>query len=135
MAVLLDTCTWVWHCARPEKLSEPAREAIEKHRKEGPGSGLIVSVISTWEVAKLVEKKKLAFSIPCRQWIEAAVRQEGIELHALTPEIALESTELPGLFHGDPADQIIVATARARSVAIVTPDRRIREYPHVATLW
>ena len=132
MAVLLDTCAWVWWCASPEKLSIPAREAIER---ETPSEALRLSMISVWEVAKLVEKRRLAFSIPCRQWIERALRQEGLQICPLTPEITMDSTELPGVFHGDPADQIIVATARALSAAIVTCDGKIRDYPHVATLW
>ena len=132
MAVVLDTCTWVWWCASPEKLSEPAREVI---RREAPVRGLLLSIISVWEVAKLVEKRKLAFSIPLRRWIERALQQEGLQLYPLTADVCVESTELPGVFHGDPADQIIVATARGAAVALVTCDRKIREYPHVATLW
>lgn len=132
MAVLLDTCTWIWWCASPEKLSAPAREAIERAI---PEKAVLLSMISVWEVAKLVEKRKIAFSIPCRQWIELALRRDGLEICPLTAEVCVDSTELPGAFHGDPADQIIVATARGRSVPLVTCDRRIREYPHVATLW
>jgi PIN domain nuclease of toxin-antitoxin system len=113
-------------------LSKPAREVISRETTAG---GLLVSIISVWEVAKLVEKGKLKFSIPCREWLHQAVRTEGITLQPLTPEICLESTELPGRFHGDPADQIIVATARMLSTPIITKDRKIAEYPHVATLW
>ncbi|MBI4703029.1 MAG: PIN domain-containing protein [Deltaproteobacteria bacterium] len=63
------------------------------------------------------------------------MRLEGIRLHALTPQICVASTQLPGALHGDPADQIIVATARLLGIPVVTADRRIREYPHVATIW
>jgi PIN domain nuclease of toxin-antitoxin system len=73
--------------------------------------------------------------MPCREWIELASRADGISLHPITPEICIESAELPGVFHGDPADQIIVATARLLSAAILTSDRRIRDYPHVPTIW
>lgn len=132
MAVLLDTCAWVWWCASPEKLSIPAREVVEREAASG---ALRLSMISVWEVAKLVERGKLAFSIPCRQWIEHALNKEGLEVYPLAAEICVDSTELPGVFHGDPADEIIVATARSASAAIVTCDRKIRDYPHVATLW
>jgi PIN domain nuclease of toxin-antitoxin system len=60
---------------------------------------------------------------------------DGVSLHPLTPEICVESTELPGVFHGDPADQIIVATARSLGATVVTADRRILEYSHVPTIW
>jgi PIN domain nuclease of toxin-antitoxin system len=130
--VVLDTCAWLWMCSAPQKLSRPAREAIGRERGR---SGLVVSVMSTWEIAKLVQKRKLTFAIPCREWIEGAVRTDGVTLHPLTPDICIESTELPGVFHGDPADQLIVATARLLGAPIVTGDRKILSYPHVATLW
>jgi PIN domain nuclease of toxin-antitoxin system len=59
----------------------------------------------------------------------------GVTIHPLTPEICVESAELPGEFHGDPADQIIVATARLLAVPVVTSDRKILDYPHVQSLW
>lgn len=129
---MLDTCTWIWHCAEPKKLSRAAHEAIRRARADAE---IVVSVFSTWEVAKLVQKRKLALSIPCREWIAEATCAEGVRMHPLTPEICIESTELPGTFHGDPADQIIVATARILGGTVVTSDRRILDYPHVPTLW
>jgi PIN domain nuclease of toxin-antitoxin system len=132
MAVVLDTCVWIWLCAEPDKLSAAASAMIQRERRR---AGLIVSVFSAWEVAKLVQKGKLRLSIPCHQWIAAAVRTDGVVVHPLTPEICIESTELPGAFHGDPADQIIVATARLLGVAVVTSDRKLLDYAHVPTLW
>ena len=105
---------------------------MQRERRRG---GLVVSVFSVWEIAKLVQKRKLQFSIPYREWLAAAMQAEGITMHPLTPEVCMESTELPGVFHGDPADQIIVATARLLSAPVVTSDRKIREYHHVATVW
>jgi len=132
MAIVLDTCAWLWMSAEPKKLSRAASAAIARERRRG---GLVVSVFSCWEIAKLVEKQKIEFSIPCARWIERAARAPGVVLHPLTPDICIESTQLPGRFHGDPADQIIVATARTLSVALVTADRAILEYPHVPTIW
>ena len=132
MPIVLDTCTWIWLCSDPGRLSPAAREAIEKHRER---DGAMVAVISCWEVAKLVEKSKLSFRMPVGEWLDGAVRLEGLRLHPLTPRICLESTQLPGVFHGDPADQIIVATARILEAPVVTADRKIRGYAHVATLW
>jgi len=132
MPAVLDTCTWLWLSAAPGKLSRPARNLVQRERRRG---GLVVSVFSVWEIAKLVQKRKLQFSIPYREWLAAAMQAEGITMHPLTPEVCMESTELPGVFHGDPADQIIVATARLLSAPVVTSDRKIREYHHVATVW
>jgi PIN domain nuclease of toxin-antitoxin system len=132
MAVVLDTCAWLWFCSDRRRLSKAAHEAIQREKRR---SGLVVSVFSAWEVAKLVEKRKLAFAIPCREWIEHACRVDGITMHPLTPEICVDSTELPGVFHGDPADQIIVATARSLGAPVVTADRKIIAYRHVPTIW
>lgn len=93
-----------------------------------------MSVISCWEVAKLVELGRLQFSIPVEDWIEAALNYPNIRLLDLTPEIAIESTKLPGGFYKDPADQIIVATARIYNAPVVTMDDKIRNYPHVKLL-
>jgi PIN domain nuclease of toxin-antitoxin system len=130
--VVLDTCAWLWMCSEPKKLSRAAREVIERDRRH---DGLVVSMMSVWEIAKLVQKGKLAFGIPCREWIAGAVTAEGVAMHPLTPDICVESTELPGVFHGDPADQLIVATARLLGAPLVTKDRRMRDYAHVPTLW
>jgi PIN domain nuclease of toxin-antitoxin system len=132
MPVVLDTCAWLWLCAAPEKLSRAARDAIDRAR---PHAGLIVSVFSTWEIAKLVQKGKLELALPCREWLAAAMRADSITMHPVSPEVCLESTELPGAFHGDPADQIIVATARLLSAPVVTADRKIRSYRHVQSVW
>src|SRR5262245_37211171 len=131
MAVVLDTCAWLWLCSSPEKLSAAARESIRRERRR---AGLIVSVFSSWEIAKLVQKGKLKFSLSCREWIDRAARTDGVTLHPLTPEICVESTELPGEFHGDPADQIIVATARILGVPVVTSDRQTLDSRHAPTL-
>lgn len=132
MAVVLDTCAWLWLCAAPAKLSRAAHAAITRARSD---AGLIVSVFSTWEIAKLVQKGKLELSTPCREWIMAAMQADGISMHPVSPEVCIESTELPGVFHGDPADQIIVATARLLSAPVVTADRKIRSYRHVQSVW
>jgi PIN domain nuclease of toxin-antitoxin system len=95
MAVVLDTCAWLWFCSDRSKLSKAATEVV---RREQRRAGLVVSVFSAWEIAKLVEKRKLEFAIPCRHWIDQACRVDGITVYPLTPEICVESTELPGRF-------------------------------------
>jgi PIN domain nuclease of toxin-antitoxin system len=130
--VLLDSCTWIWLASDRSRLTSPAAEAIAGARS---GSAAHVSVISCWEVAKLVQKGKLAFRIGTSEWIARALGLEGIVLAPLTPSIGVDSTTLPPGLDGDPADQIIVATARQLGAVIVTPDRRIRDYPHVPTIW
>ena len=128
--LLLDTHAWVWWASRPERLSRSQRTAIERARKR-TSEPLLLSIISCWEVAKLVELGRLALALPVLEWLEQALAYPGIRLLDLTPQIAVASTELPGEFHRDPADQILVATARAYDVPLLTVDRRILDYPHL----
>ena len=98
---------------------------------ENQGTGLGVSIISCWEVAKLVERGRLELTMPVERWIEQALTYPGIELLQLTPRIAVESTQLPGEFHRDPADQMLVATARVYDIPLLTADSKLLAYPHV----
>jgi len=127
--ILLDTHIWVWLSDESDQLSKEHRQIIDHHRDCGLG----VSVISCWEVAKLVEYGRLKLACPVDEWIEAALSLPGIRLLELTPRIAVASTQLPGQFHRDPADQIIVATARVYDLELLTVDNRIVRYDHVRT--
>jgi PIN domain nuclease of toxin-antitoxin system len=89
---------------------------------------LLVSVISAWEVGLLESKGRIELSIDCVAWVELAVSSFGIRLAQLTPMIAVESTRLPDNFHGDPADRILVATARLEDARLLTKDRKLLEY-------
>ena len=128
--IVLDTHIWVWWVDGNSQLTPGQRKQIEDHERTGLG----VSVISCWEVAKLVELNRLELRCPVAEWIAQALAYPGVRLLYLTPRIAVESTKLPGTFHRDPADQIIVATARIRGCPLLTADARILRYPHVKTL-
>ena len=104
--IVLDTHIWVWWVHGDSALSASTRELLDSSEQ----TGIAVSAISCWEVSKLVERGRL------------------IEL---SPRICVESTQLPGEFRRDPADQIIVATARVLDSPLVTVDGKILEYPHV----
>jgi PIN domain nuclease of toxin-antitoxin system len=125
--ILLDTHIWVWWVHRDEHLPARLRTFIERHESATLG----VSAISCWEVAKLVERGRLRLPMPTGDWLHAALTYPGVRLLDLTPDICVHSCSLPGDFHADPADQIIVATARHHRVGLVTLDARIRGYPHV----
>ena len=90
--------------------------------------------ISCWEVAKLVEYERLELACVVEEWMEQAMAYPGLQLLELTPQIAIEPTKLPGSFHRDPADQIIVATARVYDIPLLMADRRILQYQHVRFL-
>ncbi len=128
--ILIDTHIWIWWVDGSKDLPVEYRTGIEDSRIDGIG----LSAISCWEVAKLVEKGKLMLSEPVDRWAAQALNQRGVILIPLFPEIAIESTRLPGTFHKDPADQIIVATSRIQDLALMTLDAQILLYPHVL-LW
>ena len=132
MPSVLDTHAWIWWVTKDRRLSRRARTAIERSSARGE---LHVSILSVWEMAKKVEKGQLALDRPLDEWLDAALAVEGLQLADLTRPIAVDSCRLPQPFHGDPADQIIVATARAMSATLITRDARLRDYPHVRSLW
>ena len=132
MKLLLDTHAWVWWTTGSDRLSARGKAAIRRAAAEG---GLLLSAISVWEVAKLVEKGRLQFDRDTEQWIEKALEMPGLTLVPLAPVISCRACALPPPFHDDPADQIIVATARMEGATILTVDDRIRRYPHCQTDW
>lgn len=88
-------------------------------------TGLGISAISCWEIAKLVEYNRLSLPLPIQDWMTQALSYPGIVLLELSLEIAIDSTQLPQPFHKDPADQLIVATARVHNVPLVACDQKI----------
>lgn len=95
--------------------------------------GLGVSIISCWEIAKLVEKNRLDLSMNVDEWLEAALNYPNLQLLNLTVPIIIQSTQLTG-FHNDPADQIIVATAKVYNCPLLTADKKILDYPDITTI-
>lgn len=132
MPTLLDTHAWVWWVSEDRRLSRPARRIIEK---AATSDDLWLSMISIWEVAKKVEKGQLVLDRPLDDWIDTATDRPGLHLAELTRPILVESCRLPPPFHGDAADQIIVATARDREAVLVTKDRQIHQYANVRSHW
>ncbi len=119
--IVLDTHIWVWWVHGSEQhLTDAQMRAIRENESDLIG----VSAITCWEVAKLVEYGRLELPMPLERWFKSALGYPGIKLLALTPDVAIESTRLPGKFHRDPADQIIVATARLYDCPLVNPTRR-----------
>jgi len=87
-----------------------------------------VSAISVWEVGMLEAKGRLTLSRGTRDWVRRALGVPGVRLAELSPDVALDSSTLPGTVHGDPADRILIATARHLGAKLVTRDRSIISY-------
>ena len=129
MKYLLDTNIWILMVENHQGIPPKMMSTI----MEPDNYPFYISAISVWEVAKKVSIGKLALSIPIRHWLLQATRKPFIEIIPLSVDIALESTILPGVFHKDPADQIIVASARQCNMTLLTSDRHIISYQHVKT--
>lgn len=123
--IILDTHIWIWWVD-----GGPLPPNYSALIQAESANGLGVCAISCWEVAKLVELGRLQLTIPVDQWLTHAL-QTPVQLLPLSPEVAVGATQLPGTFHRDPADQLIVATARLYDCPLLTVDRLIRAYQHV----
>lgn len=123
--ILLDTHTWIWLFSGSRELSQATIELINKAGKQGK---VFISAISMWELSMLAAKNRITLSKSISQWVEESLGQPGVNLALLSPQIAIESSFLPGDFHGDPADRIIIATARIEDLVLLTRDRQILSY-------
>jgi len=132
MPSVLDTHTWMWWVNGDRRLSRRARTTIKRASTRGE---LFLSIYSIWELAKKVEKGQLALDRPLDEWLDLALSAEGLQVAEMTRPILVDSCRLPQPFHGDPADQIIVATSRSLSATLITRDSRLREYSHVRCVW
>ena len=132
--IVLDTHTLLWWLNGHSELSENARAAIEKELQDSSGA-ILVSAISAWEIAMLVNLNRLTLTMSVDDWLEAAADVEEVRFVPVDNAIGVESTRLPGEFHRDPADRMIVALARHLNVPLITADQKIRDYKHVQSVW
>lgn len=130
--ILLDTHVLVWWVSDKKKLSRTAYTSLQGAQKHG---GLAVSAISIWELAMLLYKGRLVVSISREEWLERIEATDALHIIPIDAAIARNSVLLPGSLHEDPADRMIIATARAIHIPLVTADKKIRDYPHVETIW
>ena len=130
--IVLDTHALIWWIAGDPALSPAAAAAIADERPDGQ---IVVSSISASEVAMLVARGRLSLSMDVAAWLAAVEKIDAVRFVAVDNEIGVKSVELPGEFHKDPADRMIVATARKLGAALVTADEKLRAYPHVRTIW
>ena len=124
-ALLLDTHVWIWFMLASAELALSSRDAINRAAALGQ---LRIAAISVWEAALLASRGRIALGRPLGQWITGAVSAPGLSIEPLLPQIAVEGCSLPDAFHRDPADRLIVATARVANATLMTRDRRILDY-------
>jgi len=130
--IVLDTHALVWWVTGDTSLSKRAKNTIAR---ELAGGEIVVSSISAWEIAMLVAREKLVLTMDVGSWLATVGEIEAVRFVPVDVEIATKSVALPGEFHNDPADRMIVATARKLAAPLVTKDTKIRNYAHVKTIW
>ena len=121
-----------WFNSDVEKLSASSLAALENERN---GGSILVSSITAWEIAMLVERGRIGLGRDVLGWLAAVSLVDAVRFVPIDNEIAVLSTQLGPEFHRDPADRYIVATCLKLSAPLVTADRQIRAYPHVRTIW
>jgi PIN domain nuclease of toxin-antitoxin system len=129
---LLDTHVWLWWLLGQPELAADERAALDALAAAGTPPAL--SAISLWEAQMLIAKGRLELDSPLTHWLPTAAAPETVSLLPMDVGVILALDNLPKGFHGDPADRIIVATARAHGLALATRDGNIRR-SRGAKLW
>ncbi|PIX43317.1 MAG: hypothetical protein COZ57_19465 [Armatimonadetes bacterium CG_4_8_14_3_um_filter_66_20] len=127
--LLLDTHVWIWSQELPGQLGDQARALLTDEANE-----LYVSPVSSLEVARLLWGGRLTLAGSLRTWLVESLEALGAETASFDHQVAIQAYSLPGEFHRDPADRILVATAMVQTLTLMTADERILEYPHVASV-
>jgi PIN domain nuclease of toxin-antitoxin system len=122
--LLLDTHTLIWSVEEGPRLGRRVKAILNEAAQ---GSRIAVSAITPWEIAVLVAKNRLQLGCDVMQWIRDSLARPGVQLIPLKPEIAVACANLPFEMHADPADRILVATARHLGGTLVTADERLLE--------
>ncbi|ANN80604.1 type II toxin-antitoxin system VapC family toxin [Bordetella flabilis] len=130
--IVLDTHALIWWVSGDPQLGANAKAAIAGARRDGQ---ILLSAITAWEIAMLVRGGRLDLTQDVMTWLDTVADLPMVRFVPVDARISVQSVDLPGQFHKDPADRIIVATARHFGVPLVTADLRIRDYPHVQSIW
>lgn len=129
--ILLDTHIWIWWLTSSSSLKHAERSALDAAAEAGK---LCLSVISMWEAQMLHVKQRLELPLPFADWLVRATDAPVLSILPLDSDVIIALEKLPGSFHGDPADRLIVATARAHDIPLATHDGTIRK-SRVVKLW
>jgi PIN domain nuclease of toxin-antitoxin system len=123
--LLLDTHIWLRYLGVSGDIRKAALPVLHQAAADGR---LFVSVISVWETAMLVKKGRLSLHTSVRSWTDEALSKPGLNLLSFTPEIAIESVNLPEPIHKDPSDRILIASARVERLTLVTRDHDVLDF-------
>ena len=123
--LLIDTHAWIWYINGSDELGKSTRKAMTTALHNNQAH---LAAISLWEIGMLDKKQRIILEMPALEWINKSIDITHVRVLPITPSIAIESSHLPGKFHDDPADRLIVATARIEALTLVTRDKQILAY-------
>lgn len=131
MKVILDTHVWIWWLLPGSPLPDRERLALDRIAADG---GIYLPAICQWETQMLHSKGRLEFPLPLADWLKRATAADMLKVLPLSADVVIAVDALPTAFHGDPADRIIVATARAYELPLATHDSAIRK-SRIIKIW
>ncbi|MGJ3241553.1 MAG: type II toxin-antitoxin system VapC family toxin [Opitutales bacterium] len=123
---VLDTHVLLWFRIKPDELGPKTLRLLKK-----PETAIVISIVTALEVALLVHKGRISLPQPVDTWFEVSLTLFQTKAYPLTPQIISDAYTLPDPFYADPADRLLVATARVEELTLITADQRILDYPAV----
>ncbi len=124
--LLLDTHIWIWYAKGDrQRLTTDAARRLEAWDRQG---ALFLSVMSVWELGLLNAKHRIHLRLSISEWLDAFFARTRFQIIGLDISVALDANRLPGEFHSDPVDRILVATTRHHELTLLTEDKKILDY-------
>lgn len=130
--IVVDTHILIWDALAPDRLTQPAVQALAQNNQEG---AILISDISLWEIAMLIKKGRVQVDTDIQSFISLLLQANDIQVRPVTPQSAALSLQLPEDITLDPADRLIVATALAEDIPLITADRNLRSSAIIKTIW
>ena len=130
--IILDTCALIFDALTPTRLTAKAKKAINKAEQE---NNLFCCDISLWEIAMLIQKKRLDPGVDMTVFLELALNARNIQVLAINVEIAAIACSLAAFTHGDPADRLIAATSIHYQAKVITSDKKLKDLNEVEVIW
>ena len=130
--IVLDTHVVIWDALTPNRLSAEAGQVIAQANQR---DGVIISDISLWEIAMLIEKGQVQVDVGCQAFINLLLQANKTIVRAISAQIATLAVQFPDEITKDPADRLIAATTIVENASLITADRNLRSSSLIPTLW